>query len=179
MSLVFLVSVLAVTASACNFPTVTPTPTPDIFGTVTVLALTQATVGTPPTPGFELSATASVSPTITLTLPPSVPSVSVSVDTNCRTGPGVNYDLVGGLFVGEQAEVVGKYTTVSPAYWVIRKGTVTCWLWGQYATVEGNTANIPEMVPPPSPTPTFTPTPSNTPTITPTPTMTHTPTVTP
>jgi hypothetical protein len=29
----------------------------------------------------------------------------------------------------------------------------TCWLWGMYATVEGNTEYLPEMTPPPTPTP--------------------------
>jgi hypothetical protein len=104
--------------------------------------------------------------------------VSVSVDTNCRTGPGIVYDRLTGLFVGEKAEVIGKFTSVSPPYWIIRKDSVTCWLWGQYASVEGNTANLPEMVPPPSPTPTRTPTPSVTPTIAQTGTTTNTPTTT-
>jgi uncharacterized protein YgiM (DUF1202 family) len=176
--LVFLFSILAAAALACNFPSVTPTPTIDIDATVTSFALTQGIGQTPPTSETEFTATVTLTPTITLTLPPSVPMVSVSVDTNCRTGPGVNYDLLTGLFVGERAEVVGKYTTVSPNYWIIRKGAVTCWLWGQYATVEGNTANLPEMVPPPSPTPTLTPTPTVTPTITSTATITNTPTAT-
>lgn len=177
--LVFLFSILAAAALACNFPTVTPTPTLDVDATLTSFALTQETGQTSPTAVIEFTSTAVLTPTVTSTLPPSVPTVSVSVDTNCRTGPGVSYDRLAGLFVGEKAEVIGKYTSVSPNYWVIRKGSVTCWLWGRYATVEGNTANLPEMVPPPSPTPTFTPTPSVTPTITSTATPTNTPTNTP
>lgn len=177
--LVFLFSVLTISALACNFPTITPTPTLDVDATLTSFALTQGIGQTPPIVEIEFTATSIFTPTVTSTLPPTVPSVSVSVDTNCRTGPGVNYDLLTGLFVGETAEVVGKYTSVTPNYWVIRKGSVTCWLWGQYATVVGNTGNLPEMVPPPSPTPTFTPTPTLTPTITLTATPTNTLTATP
>ena len=89
--------------------------------------------------------------------------VSVSVDTNCRTGPGVVYDYLTALLVGEKAEIVGKYTSVSPPYWIIKKGNITCWLWGQYAIVEGNVADLQEKIPPPSPTPTFTATPTEPP----------------
>jgi uncharacterized protein YgiM (DUF1202 family) len=176
---VILISALAAVALACNFPTVSPTPAADINATVTSFLLTQAIAQ--PT-SFELpefTATITVAPAITSTLPPSVPMVSVSVNTNCRTGPGISYDLLAGLLVGEKAEVVGKYTSVFPNYWVIRMGSVTCWLWGQYATVEGDVSNIPEMVPPPSPTPTSTYTPTTTPTITLTPTNTPTATATP
>lgn len=177
--LIFLVSMLAAATLACNFPSVTPTPTVDVYATVTsMIALSQGITQTPPTVGIGFTATTALTPTITFTLPPSVPTVSVSVDTNCRTGPGVVYERLTGLFVGERAEVIGKYTSVTPNYWIIKKGSVTCWLWGQYATVEGNTSNLPEMVPPPSPTPTFTPTPTVTPTITLTATITNTPTVT-
>ena len=92
---------------------------------------------------------------------------TVSVNTNCRTGPGVVYDLIGALLVGEQAVVVGKYTAGN--YWIINNpdSSGTCWLWGQYATVSGNTAGLPEYSQPPTPTPTNTPTP--TPTFTPSP----------
>jgi uncharacterized protein YgiM (DUF1202 family) len=177
--LVFLVGMLAAAALACNFPSVTPTPTVDVYGTVTaMIALTQGAGQTPAAAATVFTSTTFSTPTVALTLPPSVPVVSVSVDTNCRAGPGIAYDRLAGLFVGEKAEVIGKYTSVSPAYWIVRIGSATCWLWGQYATVEGNTANLPEMAPPPSPTPTNTPTPTLTPTITQTPTVTSTPSAT-
>lgn len=156
--IVFLFSMLLAMAIACNLPSVTPTPTVDVDATITSLALTQAGQNPPAgLPTFLLDTpTITLTQTITPTLPPSVPMVSVSTDTNCRIGPGVVYDYLTGLLVGEKAEVVGKYTSVSPTYWVIKKGSITCWLYGQYATVEGDTSNLPEMIPPPSPTPTFT-----------------------
>jgi uncharacterized protein YgiM (DUF1202 family) len=70
--------------------------------------------------------------------------VSVSVDTNCRSGPGAAYTYLGALLVGESAEVVGR--NAEWTYWIIRNpdqpGT-TCWLWGQYASVSGNSYGLP------------------------------------
>jgi len=158
--IIFMFTILLITALACNLPSATPTPPVGVDATLTSLAITQAGQ-TPPAglPTFPLTtSTITLIPTATLTGTPTVPMVSVSVDTNCRTGPGVIYDYLTALLVGEKAEVIGKYTSVSPTYWIIKKNSVTCWLWGQYATVEGNTSTLPEMIPPPSPTPTFTPT---------------------
>jgi hypothetical protein len=92
----------------------------------------------------------------------SVPMVEVSVNTNCRTGPGIVYDLISALLIGQQAEVVAR--SADSAYWVIENptGSGTCWLWGFYATVEGPTAGLPVWDPPPTPTPEATITPSPT-----------------
>jgi hypothetical protein len=167
------VSLLLVAAlSACNLPSEQGTPTPDPILTVTALAQALATPTPPPvldTPTPEFSPTPAFTPT------PSVPTVTVSVDTNCRTGPSTQYDRIGGLLVGQSAEVVGKNTATN--YWIIRTpgGSGTCWLWGQYATVSGNTANLPEYPVPPTPTPKATDTPTATSTPSNTPTATNTP----
>ncbi|GAB4422845.1 MAG: hypothetical protein Kow002_12350 [Anaerolineales bacterium] len=161
-------SFLVILALACNLPSAPQTEPPpggdaDLIATQTSLALTQAALeGSPtlPSPDPEITPTITSTPTITPTGTPTVPMVSVSVDTNCRTGPGVVYDYLTALLVGEKAQVIGKYTSVSPSYWIIKKGATTCWLWGQYATVEGDLSGIPEMVPPPSPTPPPTSTPT-------------------
>jgi uncharacterized protein YraI len=138
---------------------------PDLAATITAQALTiqaqqpgiQPTVANSPTPEFtptpENTSTPEFTPTITNTPTPTIPIVTVSQTTNCRTGPGTQYDLIGGLNVGQSAEVVGKYSNGN--YWIIKTSGSTgiCWLWGQYATVTGNTANLPEYPVPPTPTP--------------------------
>lgn len=99
------------------------------------------------TPTFTLT------PTMTFTPTPDVPMVSVSVDTNCRVGPGQVYDRVGALMVGEEAEVIAKDTL--GIYWYIRnpdRPGEFCWLWGNYATTIGNTVSLPVFTPPPTPT---------------------------
>lgn len=109
----------------------------------------------------EPTATETLIPTITLTptetLTPTLdkPIVSVSVDTNCRTGPGKQYDLIGALLVGEQADVVGIYA--GGEYWIIKNPDRSgeCWLWGYYASVNGPTNGLPVYTPPPTPTPVY------------------------
>ncbi|MBE3038979.1 MAG: hypothetical protein IMZ62_09240 [Chloroflexi bacterium] len=121
-------------------PSLTPTPTFTLTPSLT------------PTPTFTLTPSLTPTPTFTLTL--AVPMVSVSVQTNCRSGPGTAYDVLGILNVGQTAEVVGR--SVYNDSWIIKlpsNPAVTCWLWGQYATVVGNTAGLPVFNPPPTPTP--------------------------
>lgn len=109
---------------------------------------------TPGAPTITPSATATLPPAILFTPTPSVPQISVYVDTNCRVGPGKVYDRVGYLLVGQVSEIYGR----NPAgnYWYIRnlnKTTDYCWLWGEYATVSGNLSALPVYTPPPTPTP--------------------------
>jgi hypothetical protein len=117
---------------------------------VTPLVPTSTFTPDPPT----ITPTTTLSPTPVFTVTPSVPLISVSVATNCRVGPGRIYDRVGALLVGETAEVIGR----NPAgnYWYIANPDVRdgfCWLWGEYATLSGNTQALPVFTPPPTPTP--------------------------
>lgn len=89
----------------------------------------------------------------TMAAPPN-PIISVSVDTNCRTGPGQIYDYVGALLVGEEAEVTAREAT--GRFWYIRNpdGIADfCWVWDEYATILGDTSSLPVLAPPPTPTP--------------------------
>jgi len=110
------------------------------------------TQGPSPTP--ETTATETLIPTATLTATPEVPLVYVSENTNCRFGPGAVYELLALLMSGEESEVVAKDPTEN--YWYIRNPDQPdnfCWLWGKYATPEGDTESLPVYTPPPSPTP--------------------------
>ena len=149
------VNILLVAILACNLPggqaTATPTGQVDLAATITAQALTlqapTATAGSP-----------TETPTITPTGTPSVPQVSVSSQTNCRTGPSSQFDWLYTMNPGETAEVVGKNT--STGYWIIKYPGGTCWLWGQYATVTGNKDGLTEYPLPATPTPAHTPTPT-------------------
>jgi hypothetical protein len=103
--------------------------------------------------------------------------VTVSVETNCRKGPSINFASVYSLSVSQVAEVIGKNT--STGYWIIKipgGGGATCWLWGKYATVNGNTDGLAEVATPaPPPTSTATNTKISTPTSTVTSTFTSAP----
>ena len=158
-----LVSTLLILAiSACNLPGGNP----ELSGlelTVTAQAqlLEQATA-TPEftaTPGSTSTPGATATPEFTATS--SIPTITVSVDTNCRLGPGLAYASVSILVVGKSAQVVGKNSS-APNYWVINNptGSGTCWLWGEYATITGDTSGLQEYAVPPTPTPTITLTPT-------------------
>lgn len=95
-----------------------------------------------------------VLPTPVDTSTPAVPQIRVIIPTNCRVGPGVAYARVGGLQPGQVAEIVGR-PAATENYWIIREPNrnVTCWLWGEYATVTGDTSGLPIYIAPPTPTP--------------------------
>jgi uncharacterized protein YraI len=101
-----------------------------------------------------ITLTASETPSPTLSPTPAVPTVSVTIETNCRSGPGTVYEIIGVLQPGETAEVMGRSS--DGGTWIIRNpdGAGSCWLWGQYATVTGNWQILPVFDPPPTPTPT-------------------------
>lgn len=154
----FLSILLIIVLSACNLPSggdnagnsnSTEAPINDLALTVTAQALLLNQVTNTP----EFTATPQFTATPEFTATPSVPQVSVTTNTNCRTGPGVVYDLLGGLNIGQTAEVVGKSS--STGYWIIKlPGSNTiCWLYPEHATVSGNTANLPEYPVPATPTP--------------------------
>ncbi|HAV79045.1 MAG TPA: hypothetical protein DCX53_16975 [Anaerolineae bacterium] len=109
---------------------------------------------TPVTPTLTLEPTLSATPDYTPTS--TTPMISVSVDTNCRVGPGAIFERVGILLVGETAEIVGREP--KGEYWYIRnpdQGDDFCWVWGEYATVTGNTLPLLFLSPPPPPNTSF------------------------
>jgi hypothetical protein len=173
-----LVTILLIPALACNFSGAVPTQDPAAATAAIqtqvalIVALTSAaetplatdtlaetaTALPSETPQFTFtpSSTDTLIPTATpsLTLTPGMPKLSVSMQTNCRSGPGDGYDILGVLQVGQVADVVGRSS--NSTYWVVSLPTqivITCWLWGQYASVTGNTQNLPVVAAPPTPTP--------------------------
>ena len=122
--------------------------------TQTFVAQTQIALAVQQTMASVATNTPSVTPSPTFTFTPDVLRVTVSVETNCRSGPGLPYEILGVLPVGQSAEVVGR--NASGDTWIIRlpsNPAIICWLWGQYTTVTGNTAGLTVYTPPPTPTP--------------------------
>ena len=151
--------------SSTPLPSFTPTGAPTGSPTLE----TTPTVPTETVTPTLLPTTAAPSPTAPPTqgsAEDSPPTVKVSVTTNCRTGPGVGYTRISSLSAGQQARVVGRNPTYP--YWIIRDpwGTgSSCWLWNNYASVQGDTSSLPVIDPPAAPTalPTGTPTGTATP----------------
>ena len=143
--------------AGCNLPTSlqeTPTPEP------TETPLPSET----PTPSFTPTETATITPTETPTLTPTpeptftptveIPLAEVFRETNCRTGPAGNYDLVVVIAPGSQVEIIAA--DLGPQYyWFIRNpenAEQGCWLLSQNMQVLGNTNSLPVFTPIPSPT---------------------------
>ncbi len=145
---------------ACNLPVEQMPPPGDVQ---TAAALTvQALVSTPslagkesPSPALETPSPTS-SPTQTMTVTPtySVPVLTVKESTNCRKGPGEEYEVVFTYVSGKKLEVVGRYDPKN--FWLVKSDkspTGTCWLWGEYADVAGSYWAVSSVTPPPTASP--------------------------
>lgn len=100
-------------------------------------------------------------PTSTLTPTPGIPMVSVSQDTNCRTGPASAYGYQATISPDQLLEVVGVWAAGDDYVIVEYSGEATCWLWTRYADNSDFSAyELPIFSTPPTPTATYTPTPS-------------------
>jgi uncharacterized protein YraI len=97
------------------------------------------------------------------TAAPSGPVVSVFQPANVRSGPGVNYTVIGGLNSGSTAEVVGRDS--SGTWYVITYGGGRGWISNQVASYNGDTNALPVVQAPPPPATAVPPTaaPTNTP----------------
>ncbi len=179
--LLILVLLLVAAGLACSFPGATSEVEQDSAAVVaTRVAATLAAGGgaevpegealppasseAPPppaaTPTVTPTPTITQTPTDTLTPTPSVPMVSVTLNTNCRFGPGLVYEYLGALLEGESAEIHG----INPGgnFWYIENPDNPgeyCWITAAYAQVSGDTSAVPVLTPPP--TPTYTPVPLN------------------
>ena len=165
-STLFLV-LLIITTLACGLENIQIVQPPNLEATITAqaLVLLQQTGQAPAAaPGaVNPPATNAANPPSANNANPAATgpvTVTVSAETNCRKGPGVIYSSAYSLPVGQVAEVVGKNTITN--YWIIKipGSNSTCWLWGKYATVSGNTAALVEFATftPGPPTPTIKPT---------------------
>jgi hypothetical protein len=148
---------------AC-IPTTPVPPPPDVAITLTVQAIqlewfTQTAQALQAQP-IIIVVTATPDPNLAPTTDPAVNTallattsstvtLTVSQSTNCRLGPSQDFDEIGSLGPGQIAEVVGKDTFNN--HWIIKLpdgSGKTCWLWGQYATVTGDTSTVAQMATP-------------------------------
>jgi hypothetical protein len=135
--------VLFLILTGCNLPVGETTPTP-------LPPPTQPKTDTPSTPipietllTFELpTVTPTSTPTIVLALPKTGP-------VNCRSGPGVSYNVMGELKVGRQAEMVGK--SADFAWWYVKNPndpSTFCWLAADFIVTQGNVDALVVVGPP-------------------------------
>lgn len=154
---------LFLTASllACNLPgsgeQVLPPGDVQTAAALTVEALLIVPTVTATAQEEQAISTRSPSPTIgptgTVTPTYSVPMLKVLEQTNCRTGPGQDYEIVYTYLPWKELEIVGAYPQEN--YWLVKSPESPggqCWLWGGYVEVSGSHWVVPSVTPPPTAT---------------------------
>jgi uncharacterized protein YraI len=94
------------------------------------------------------------SPTITSTPKPIYLTGKVTRNTNCRSGPQDNYELIHVLKKGDTVTLLGK--NQEGTFWFVRwqNGDVyECWMWDEYVSADAAADSLPVLTPPPSPVP--------------------------
>ena len=121
----------------------------------TAAALTvQAILNSTPLPSPEVQASATApslstaTPSIfTATPPGQAPKLTVEDVTNCRSGPGPNYERVAQIVAGQQVGIVGSF----PSYWLVQTDAELCWIAMEFSTPSGNIAAVPTVTQPSTP----------------------------
>ncbi|MBN2117552.1 MAG: SH3 domain-containing protein [Anaerolineales bacterium] len=81
------------------------------------------------------------------------PTLTVQEATNCRAGPGTDYDIIVTYPAGTKLEIAGRYDPGN--FWLVKSAespTGTCWMWGEYVEVTGSYSGLPSVTPPPTST---------------------------
>jgi hypothetical protein len=141
----------------CNTPLANPTPGESAPEIQTAAAQTLQVILTPSTSAItQLSpvdntplATATKVGALTQTPTYSVPMLTVREQTNCRAGPGQDYEILFTYLPGKELEIVGRYDPDN--YWLVKaveSPTGTCWLWGEFVEVTGSYGAVPSVTPP-------------------------------
>ncbi|NWF63846.1 MAG: SH3 domain-containing protein [Chloroflexi bacterium] len=137
--------------SSCNLPA--KTDTPEAVFTAAALTVEAAINPSNQTPlASPIASTGSNEDTSLQTSTPdsaSTPLASFEDVTNCRTGPGVNYDRITQIQPGLAVKIVGVYP---PNYWIVETNAGLCWVAGEFVTPSGNIAAVPTVTAPPTAT---------------------------
>jgi hypothetical protein len=87
------------------------------------------------------------------TPPASAAVLTVREATNCRTGPGTNYEIVFTYTAGTKLEITGR--DESRNFWLVKSDkspTGTCWMWTGSVDVTDNALAVASVAPPSTPT---------------------------
>ena len=146
----------------CNLPGTTPSLSVDERAATAIAAtlLAQAQHGgdVPITATPSKTARPSITPTnsaATLTITPtfSTPQLTVLQQTNCREGPGQDYEVVFTYLPSKKLTILGRYDPTN--FWLVKADEVAggrCWLWGEYVEGTGSCWAVPSVTSPPTAT---------------------------
>lgn len=148
---------------ACNLPSAEQVPSQSDAQTAAALTV-QAILTIPVTPSATDEPQSIIaitpSPTITATavkatITPtfSTPMLTVKEQTNCRKGPGQDYDIVFTYLPEKKLTILGRYDPGN--FWLVKSDESPngqCWLWGEYVEVTGSYWVVSSVTPPPTAT---------------------------
>lgn len=120
---------------------------PSMTSTVEQAILPDTSASNTPAPTTTIGPTGTITPTY------SVPMLKVLEQTNCRTGPGQDYEVVYTYLAWKELEIVGAYPQLN--YWLVKSAespTGQCWLWGEFVEVSGSYWVVSSVTPPPTAT---------------------------
>ena len=147
---------------ACNLPSTeqaTPASDAQTAAAMTVqslLVVTPATLTSTVSPTVipaTISATVTPGSKATITPTYSAPILTVKEQTNCRKGPGQDYEIVFTYLPGKRLSILGRYDPGN--FWLVKSDESPagqCWLWGEYVEVVGSYWVVPSVTPPPTST---------------------------
>lgn len=133
--------------TACHLPTQTT-----VTQLATLVAVTPSAVVFTPTVIPIETLLARATPTrepVASATPRLVLAAPLNQPVNCRYGPSTAYAVVGGLELGQQAEIVGKNVDVT--WWVVKNPndpSTQCWLAADLIAVTGNAEALPVVAAP-------------------------------
>ncbi|MBX3038729.1 MAG: SH3 domain-containing protein [Anaerolineales bacterium] len=142
----FLLSITALFLSSCNLPSANSPESAEAVQTSAALTV-EAALKTPlvsPTLAPATSNNAQATPSDSS----GQPFASFEDVTNCRTGPGVNYERITQIVPEDSVQIIGFYP---PNYWVVMTDTGPCWVAGEFVTPSGSLAAVPTVTAPPTP----------------------------
>lgn len=121
---------LAFALTACTINLQMPLSSDQQQQAATIVAGTLQALGTPATGG--------------------APTLTITGNSNCRSGPGSSFKVVTSFTAGTNLALVARSS--SNNFWQVKlpNSEDTCWVWGQYATPNGDYASLPEAAPEPS-----------------------------
>ena len=85
----------------------------------------------------------------TITPTYSTPMLTVLEQTNCREGPGQDYQVIFTYLASVKLEIVGRYEPTN--FWLVKSpdsNSGTCWMWGEYVELSGSYWVVPTLTPP-------------------------------
>ena len=144
--------------SACSRPSsssATPTLDTALVGTIAAMTLQAYPSQTAPAPIPSQTQAETLTPTATITVTPthSAAMLEFTGNTNCRKGPGTEYEVVTVMVSGQKAEASG--VSQKGNYWLIKNPGQggACWVAKDFVNVSGGITGLPTVMAPPTPTP--------------------------